>query len=338
MVHRGAFQLTLESTLYGMINEGHGTIKNAERMANELLDSMETGPERYDCAGYETVNNTSNNNEDDQSPAEPTAAVSSSIDSATLHHKQERREINESDTKQPGAAADHEKWAAPRSRAAGSNRLNSGNQEKSRKNEADSSAGATAAAAAEEAIATNKMGESAFCRDRRGGASDQSGDRQLSLGLCLGQVLETHQRTCTRYANQVADLEAQNAGLAAKATEASRLEAEAAAQARLWEVKHDALEERLAEVEKRSREELAHAEKRTDEARSQSLEAANLLRETLERVTPTILELVAGFAPRETERLGVDLFRSLGIEPDLYVHVLATKRTFEVRAYNMMGP
>lgn len=197
-------------------------------------------------------------------------------------------------------------------------------------------AGATEAVASEgRAIDTEKMGgERALCRDRRDGTSNDrsSGDRQLSLRLCLGRVLETHRRTCTRYANQVAELEAQNAGLAAAAADASRLEAEAAAQTKLWEAKHNALEDRLAEVERRSKEELAHAEKRADEARSQSLEAANQLTETLERATPTLLELVAGFAPRDTEGPGVHLFRSLGIDPDLYMHLLATKRMFEVRA------
>lgn len=341
MVHRGAFQLTLESTLYCMINEGHVTTKNAERMANELLDSMETGPEGYDCVDNETVNNhssnnnTNNNNEDDTLPAVPTAGGSSAVDSATLNQEKERRRMDESDTKRPAVAAaeDHEKWAAPRSRA-GSNRPSGSNQEKSRKNERVSSARETAeAAAAEGTIAAKKMRERALFRDRRDGPTgDRSGDHQIPLEPCLGQVLETHRRTCTRYANQVAELEAQNAGLAAAAAEASRLEAEAAAQTRQWETKHDALEARLAEVERRSREELALAEKRADEARSQTLEAADELKETLERATPTLLELVAGFAPRDTEGPGVDLFRSLGTDPDLYVHLLATKRMFEVRA------
>eukprot|EP00903_Cladosiphon_okamuranus_P010866 g10263.t1 len=320
LVHRGAFQLTLESTLYGMINEGHDTIKNAERVANELLDSMATGPERYDCVD-ETFDNSNNNNndKDDVSPAEPPAAGGPAA-------------VNESKTKQSAATSDHKRWAAARSRA-GSNRPTSSDQERSAEHKMATSAAAIATAAEtaaeEEAIATEKTEEGTICRDRRDGGGNRNGDCQLSLGLCLGQVQETHRRACTRYANQVAQLEAQNAGLVAAAAEASRLEAEAAAQTKSWEAKHDALEERLAEVEKRSREELAQAEHRATEACSQSLEAANLLTEKLDRATPTLLKLVAAFAPLDTEGPGVDLFRSLGIDPDLYVHHLARKRMFE---------
>ena len=323
--------MTLESTLYGMINEGHVTIKDAEQVAKKLLDSMETGPEGYDCVENETVNKNSrtssnNNNEGDTSPVEPTTASAPAV-------------VNESGTQQPGATANHDKWAAPRFRAGGSYRPGSSNQEEKppRENErASSSAGAREAVASDGESATTKHGgERTLARDPRDGASDErSGDRRLSLGLCLGRVLETHRRACMRYANQVAELEAKNAGLAAAAAEASRLEVEAAAQTRLWEAKHEALEERLAEVEKRSREELARAENFADEARSQALEAANQLTETLERATPTLLELVAGFAPRDTEGPGVHLFRSLGVDPDLYVHLLATKRMFEVRAWD----
>lgn len=315
-----------------MINEGHVTIKNAERVANELLDSMETGPDRYDCVDENVdndSNNNNNNNDDDVSPAEPTAAGGPAA-------------VNESDTKQPWATADNEKWAAPRSRA-GSSRPTTSNQERSPEHKMASSVAAAATAAAavaaeEGAIATEETGGRALCRDRRDGAGDRNGDRQLSLGLCLDQVLETHRKACRRYANQVAQLEAQNAGLAVAVAETSRLEAEAAAQTRSWKAKHDALEERLAEVEKRLREELAQAEHRANEASSQSLEAANLLTEMLERATPTLLELVTGFAPLETEGPGVDLFRSLGIDPDLYAHLLATKRMFEVRKMSMLLP
>ncbi len=301
-MHRGAFQLTLESTLYGVIHEGHVALKTAERKANDLLDSMETGPERYDFGDDEAVVDEAaviNNSigDTDASPKNGAAAAAVSFAAGSPQRGdldgQETKE-DEADLGEMGGG----KWAAPRPQAGSKMNVGNGNQEPH----------------------GNELG----------GGNGGKGDTYLSLEPCLGQVLETHHRACRRYANQVAELEAKNAALASRAAEASRREGEAVEQAKLWAAKHDALAERLAGVEKRAREDLDLAEGRAAEARSRSLEVAGEIREKLERATPTLLELVAGFAPRHTEGPGLHLFRSLGIEPDLYVHLVATKRMFEV--------
>lgn len=302
-MHRGAFQLTLENTLYGVIHEGNVTLKTAERKANELLDSMETGPERYDFVDGEAVAGETaiiNNSigDTDASPKNDVAAAAAGNFEAD---SPQPREIDGQETEESATDLDKMeggKWAAPRPQAGSRTNTGSGNQEPH----------------------GNDLG----------GSNGGRGDTYLSLEPCLGQVMETHRRACKRYANQVAELEAQNAALASRAAEASRLEGEAVEQAKLWEARHDALAERLASVEKRAREDLDLAEERAAEARSRSLEVAGEMREKLERATPTLLELVAGFAPRDTEGAGLRLFRSLGIEPDLYAHLVATKRMFEV--------
>jgi len=303
-VHRGAFQLTLESSLYGVIHEGHAALKTAERKANVILGSMETGPERYDSVDDEAVfretaviNNSIGGTDATPKNAAASAAAAGTVATGSPQNSGvdgQETEEDAMDPKDKGGA----KWAAPRSQADSRKNLGSGNQEPEGND---------------------------FGVDNGG-----KGDTYLSMEPCLGQVLQTHRRACKRYANQVAELEAQNAGLALRAAEASRLEREAVEQAKLWAAKHDALAERLTGVEKRAREDLDLAEERAAEARSRSLEAAGEMREKLERATPTLLELVAGFAPRDTEGPGLDLFRSLGIEPDLYVHLVATKRMFEV--------
>ena len=312
-MHRGAFQLTLESTLYGVIHEGHAALKAAEHKANEVLDSMDTGPERYDLFEDEAADDCTsiigNTISDTSKSPENAAAAVSFADDSPRHIESDGQETGESAVEQPGSAADTEeemgveKWAAPRPQAGSKRTTTSGNQEPQGNSN------------------SSRLG---------GGGSGGKGDPYLSLEPCLGQVQKTHRRACRRYANQVAELEAQNAALASRAAEATRLEAEAVERASAWEAKHDALTERLAGVEKRATEDLALAEERAAEARSRGLEVAGELREKLERATPTLLELVAGFAPRDTEGPGLDLFRCLGIEPDLYGHLVATKRMFEV--------
>lgn len=333
LVYRGAFQLTLEGTLYRMINEGHATLKAAEQTANELLNSMDTGPERYDFIESATVDcDVTSNNFDDENVSNSKAG------SAAVRQKEQGHGLDKSETGPSKVAVDqkgNEKWATPRSRA-GSKALSSSgssssNQGKTKETKQASLTGETPGFV-EEAVSSMRRREGgAFCRihdGSSGGGTDD--DHQRSLGVCLHQVLTTHERACARYANQVAELEGQNTALAARTAEAVKLEGEAMAQTRSWEVKHGALEGRLADLIKLSREELDSANKRVDEERSRSLDLTDLLKETLEKATPILLDMVAGFAPRDTESLGVDLFRSLGIDPDFYSHLLATKRMFEV--------
>lgn len=319
-----------------MISEGHATLKAAERTANELLEGMDIGPERYDFIESPTADDDiANSNSADEEPS------NSGVGSAEVDQKEGGGGMEETGTKPPKAAVDQkgEKWATPRPRAGSKNTLTCGdisssNQYKTIETNRSTSAGENPGKA-DEAVdpSTRRREEGPFSQNSynasSGGGADDD-DHQRSLGVCLDQVLETHRRACTRYANQVAELEGQNAALAARTAEAVKLEGEAMAQTRSWEVRHGALEGRLADVINRSKEELDSAEKRVDEERSRSLGLADLLRETLEKATPTLMDMVAGFAPRDTESLGVDLFRSLGIEPDQYSHLLATKRMFEV--------
>lgn len=311
-----------------MITEGHATLKAAERTANEILDSMDTGPERYDFIEPATTDDFGNNNNVDHK--ETVAASNSGAGSAEVRQKEEEYGLERSETRQSKTATDQqgkEKWATPRSRAGSKTPLSGSNQR-----EGASLTGAIPGLVEETVTPTRRREEGAFHPTRHDGSSGggTDGDHQRSLGPCLGKVLETHRRTCMRYANQVAELEGQNAALATRAAEAVRLEGEAMAQTRSWEVKHGALEGRLADVIKRSKEELDSAEKHVAEERSRSLKLTDILRETLEKATPTLLDMVAGFAPRDTESLGVNLFHALGIEPDQYSHLLATKRMLEV--------
>lgn len=313
-----------------MINEGHATLKAAERMANDLLNSMDTGPETYDFIDPSTAYGGIANSNNAEEPSD------SEVGSAAVGQKEGGHGVERSETIPPKAAVDqtgNEKWATPRPRVA-SGDISNNNRGMTRETNRAPAVGATPSIAeeADDPKTTRRekgtFSQNNFITSSGGGADDD--DQQRSLGACLDQVLETHRRACTRYANQVAELEGQNATLAARTAEAVKLEGEAMAQTRSWEVKHGALEGRLADVIKHSKEELDSAEKRVDEERSRSLGSADLLRETLEKATPTLMDMVAGFAPRDTESLGVDLFRSLGIEPDQYSHLLATKRMFEV--------
>lgn len=154
---------------------------------------------------------------------------------------------------------------------------------------------------------------------------------ESSLGSCLRRVWDTHRKACASYANRVAELEAQNAALAAEASAARTLQEEESMRARAWEEKHILLEQRIADVESRSRAELSLAQQSNSEAGARAREANLLLEGALERATPTLLDMVDAFAPRDTEELALDLFLKLGVERDLYAHHLATKRMFEVR-------
>ncbi|CAN0171507.1 unnamed protein product [Ectocarpus sp. 12 AP-2014] len=343
LVHRGAFQLTLEGTLYGMIKEGHVALKSAAVMAREVLDGMDTGPERFDGVDPEVVNGCSANesNGDGNNPY-PTqrgfgsAAGGSDVGLAAVNQTEGRKRLEESKAGESGAAVDPEEngkqtWTAPRPLGGGSTRVDS--ERTGKNNSQDRGQTVLTEMKLEEG---EEEGVSQTRTDRGatwGYGHDDGSYRRRNLlnvlGPCLGKTLETHRRACTRYSNQVAELEGQNAVLTARAAEASKLAEEATTEAKLWEAKHCALEQRLAEVEERSRQDLACAEERADKACSRTVEVVELQTEKLERATPTLVDMVTGFAPRETEELGAYLLQSLDIEPDLYAHIIATKRMFE---------
>lgn len=340
-MHRGAFQLTLEGALYGMINEGHVTLKTAERKANELLDSMENGPD-----GYDIVPRTNGDDNASNGLLNSTSRYAAGLDAAGETEGQRGTEVDEKNT--PSAAVNSEQnesatWAAPRSRGDSDRPISNNSRGDPRSQQrATTSAGTTSVTFGDHILPMRQGVETLHHTndlDHADDGHDASGILQVgrglcprSLGSCLDQALETHQRACTRYGNQVAELEGRNAALAARTAEATRLEAEAVSQTKVWEARYGELEGRLQAVEKRSREELMSAEERGEEERLRGVEAAELLRVTRETATATLLDMLTGYAPRDTEGFGVDLLRGLKIEPDLYVHVLETKRMFQVRS------
>lgn len=154
--------------------------------------------------------------------------------------------------------------------------------------------------------------------------------RDSRLGYDLKQVKETHRKACTRYENLVVELKDQASTLTVETAESSKLKDEALREAREWEARHGVLEQRLVDVENDLRTELAVSEEHANGERLLALGATSLLESALETVTPTLLDMVSTFAPRDTEGLGVALLRQLEIEPDLYIHLLATKQMFKV--------
>ncbi|CAM9833572.1 unnamed protein product, partial [Ectocarpus sp. 8 AP-2014] len=343
LVHRGAVQLTLEGTLYGMIKEGHVALKSAAVMAREVLDGMDTGPERFDGVDPEVVNGCSANepNSDGNNPY-PTqrgfgsAAGGSDLGLAAANQTEGRKRLEERRAGESGPEVDPEEngkqtWAAPRSQGGGSTRV--GSERTGGNNSQDKGQTVLTEMKLEEGKEEGVSQTRTDTGATWGHGHDDSSSRRRNLlnvlGPCLGKTLETHRRACARYSNQVAELERQNAALTARAAEASKLAEEATTEAKLWEAKQCALEQRLAEVEERSRQDLACAEERADKACLRTVEVVELQTEKLERATPTLLDMLTGFAPRETEELGAYLLHSLDIEPDLYAHIIATKRMFE---------
>lgn len=290
--------MTVEGTLYSMINESHVNIKVAERMANELLIEMEVGPKEYDDA------------RDIDENAETYAYTVPSVEGEDIAADSTAKPPYDSGMKSPTTLdVDERTWAAPRSQ--GHTRLGG---------DTEGSAGEIAATAVVDLVPARTKP----CCD---------GDSLLES--CLEQVRATHRKACARYSRLVAKLEHQNAVLNADAAEACRLKEHAVVQAKEWEARHDGLQERLALVESRSKAEITLAENRRNEERSRALEATASLKRALERVMPTLATMVTAFNPKDTEELGVDLLRKLRIEPDLYAHLLATKRMFEVRKARM---
>ncbi|CAM9411298.1 unnamed protein product [Scytosiphon promiscuus] len=343
LVHRGAFQLTFEGALYSMINEGHVALKTAERKAIELLGSMNHGPDGYDSVRSETAGENNATNEErgeDVSPSPsdlPTSASRSAVglDAAEEMEGQRTPEVDVTNAQiRPAAVNSREserlEETAPR---AGEAPDRSSSSHSGSRNQQRTASTGTTSVTFDESVPPTRQDEQVRHvddgHDTSGGLSSERTVFSREIGPCLDQVLDIHQLACTRYGNQVAELERQNAALATRAVEASRHEGEAATQAKLWETRCGELEGRLAATEERSREELARAEERGEEARFRGMEAMELLRVTVEAATPALLDMLTGFAPRDTEGYGVDLLRSLRIEPDFYVHILARKSMFQ---------
>lgn len=284
LVHREAFQLTIEGSLYSMVNEGHATVKAAEHIVDRVLAEMAVGPEKYDYVGGAAVDS----NTRMETSLEP-GGVYSSIG---LEDSVATRDFQQ-------------KWAEPRLQ----NRLQDFRASK------PTAAGIAMATSQRAANDTSVRG-------------DTSGD---SLGLSIQRVQDIHQRACARYINLVAELQALNAERTTAAVDEKILKDKAVANLDVLQDKYDALERRLADAESRSKAEVAAAEDRINEERSRAHTAAALLKGALERVAPTLLDMVTAFVPKDTERLGVDLFEKLEINHDTYAHVLATKQMVKVR-------
>lgn len=314
LVHREAFQLTVEGALYGIINESNVSIKAAERMATALLADMDVGLPTPAADGAEPdkkeVNEKTSNVPGGDAALltdAPAATVAAAATSSTTPRQQEGGRSESADMPN----VDQQTWAAPRSKK--------GRDICDDDDTHGCSSGERKAVDAAAAVGVTPP-VSEGCR--RPGES--------CLGSCLRRVWDTHRKSCASYANRVAELEDQNAALIVEASATRRLQEEASAQARAWEERHVLLEQRLAEVESRSRAELSLAQQSNSEASLRAREANSSLEGALERATPTLLDMLAAFAPRDTEELAVELFLELGVGRDLYAHHLATKRMFEV--------
>lgn len=294
-----------------MINQGHTTVKAAEHIARHLLEDMEVGPPY--CDGNRGIHGVSSN-APLRSPGMKDTNTGVGFSEDTQQGGQGDKHNSEGVPAVVSDGASKETWAAPRSQQ-GFDTVGGSSSTK------DPSLNATATATMEVALPAC----SSYSKACEGAGSGHNG-----LVSCLAQVRETHRRACTRYARLVAELEERNASLAAAAAEAVKEKYEALVQAKEWEARHALLEERLAEVESCSKDELALTEERARDANWRALKATALIKEGLEKATPTLVEMVAAFLPRDTEELGVGLFRNLGIDPDLYVHLLATKSMFKV--------
>ncbi|CAN0275551.1 unnamed protein product, partial [Hapterophycus canaliculatus] len=126
LVHREAFQLTLEGALYGMINEGHATLKTAQRMASELLGGMEHGPDGYDFIASDSAheNNASNDEQDKDAPSSPGGFMDSTgrstVGLAAVDQVEGQRRLEVHDANPMNASVNSKdnggaKWTAPRS-------------------------------------------------------------------------------------------------------------------------------------------------------------------------------------------------------------------------------
>lgn len=341
LVHRGAFQLTVEGALYSVINQGHATVKAAERMARQLLESMEVGPaEKYDDddGNRGTTRGASNHAPPARSPgggvpraSKTSSSVGYSSEDAQQGGQDEKHSRSSgeglpAEAVAPDGANNNDVWAAPRPQQAGFDIVG---ESSSGTKDPPLEATQTTTTIMEAPLPEHRSSSSSSsCKANEVGAG--SGHNDDDLTSCLSQVRETHRKACTRYDKLVAELEESNASLAAAAAGAVKEKAEALVQAKEWEARYIACEERLAEAQSRSRDELALAEERASDANGRALEATRLMNRGLEKATPTLVDMVATFVPRDTAELGLDLFQKLGIDPDLYAHLLATKIMFKV--------
>lgn len=302
LIYRGAFQKTVEGALYSIISHGHANLKAAEDMTREIIADMNIGPIIY---GHSTV--IDGVGEDARRLSRGTNANLASSDSECLRKRGEGEEHAEEVEPDPATRAERllygEKWAAPRRRKveqASEERTNSG---------------------------THFDGIS----------TDGDCPIKSDLGSHLELLRATHHTACTRYTNQVADLMRENVNLARDVDTAMELKDETAEKAKVWEARHRALEQRHQAVERRLQAEVTLVKEEAQEGNRRASEAKALLNEALERATPFLLELIGSFTPVDTEKIGVNLLKSMGVAADRYAHVLATKRMLEVCAQHRQG-
>ena len=290
LVHRGAFQQTLENVLYGMINDGHLTLRAAEEIADELLAGMEVGPEEKgdDATGVDIVNSSVR--------SKPCITLGSMPEYDT-----EVTEVT------GGQQADEERWTAPQ--PGGSTTI---------KRESMGSSGDDASVRSAEAAPS----QGKDCVDKQVAGSP--------LGHLLAQVGATHRKACTSYASLVAEMGARNAALTVELSEATRARDDSILRAAELEARHGALKERLAGVENVLRGDLAEQTARAERESARARIASDVLRDMLERVTPTLLDMVSALVPRDTQELGVELLQALDVKPEEYSHAFATRGMFQV--------
>lgn len=318
LVYRGAFQETLDATLYTVIAHGHANLRAVEDTTRRLLANMERGPGACD----DTASSESNVDDKKASSSEVAQPTTLSDDVRTTapisEHNRRLGHVNLTFGMVGGSTLDGQKWAVPGQRNPEGSR---GSQSIDIK-ELDREAAATTLRANPSA-GTDVNNLFADGDHRYAGAS-----RMWSY---LERVQKTHNVACARYANRVGELVHRNAYVEREAATAIELRDEAVSHAKGWETRHRHLEETYAQLEGRAKAEVALAEAEAQRERRRAFEATALWNGALEEAMPWLMQLVAGFAPIETEELGVKLFESLGVDADQYDHVIARKRMFEVR-------
>lgn len=278
LVHRSAFQQTLEGTLYGMINDANATLRAAEIAADEVLATMKVGPGDNNDGDLtlDSVNGDSSS---------PPLANDSRVEISVAEQVDEPARL-----------------AAPRPKHSTTPYHQSRDSR-------------------EQCIApVRSAAQPGGCWIGRDGP----------LGCRLERMRETHREACRRYDSVLTNLETNNITLADELSEASTARDSFATKATGWEVRHDALENRLAKVERASKADIAKAIEHANEERERARKATDVLRGMLERSTPILLDMVSTFALKDSEKFGVELLRALDVNPDIYTHIVATKRMFQV--------
>lgn len=161
-------------------------------------------------------------------------------------------------------------------------------------------------------------------------AGDAKGrETGCKLRCALADIRASHRRACQRYATRVEGVLEDRSRAAAEASEACRLRDEAIALSDEWRGRYEALEKEHTASARSLRSRLALAEERATSADVRRQEADDKLNSVLRSATPTLTRMVSAFTPLDTERLGVSLLETLGVDKDQYIHVIARKRMFE---------